>query len=216
MLMLTPDRVANAAFERWSAYQSNPSGSPIAADLRAPVYRAAILKDPSAAVKALKHEWFTTPAIDGKEICLQALGHTDDESIIKTDLLPFLFNTSPPAAATESIPPGDMHILAGVLSANRTGRPLLWAFLRDNWDQFSTKLGGNPILVDRMVNVSLPRFTDAESLADIERFFGPGGVSTKGFDRTLEQVKDKIRGRAAYKGRDAEFLRAWLVGNGYA
>ncbi|KAK3299624.1 peptidase family M1-domain-containing protein [Chaetomium fimeti] len=210
------EEVAAAAFERWSAYQSNPSASPIGADLRAPIYRAAILKDPSAAVAALKHEWFTTPAIDGKEICLQALGHTDDESIIKTTLLPFLFSTSPPAAATDAIPPGDMHILAGVLSTNRTGRPLLWAFLRDHWDQVGTKLGGNPILVDRMVNVSLPRFTDAESLADIERFFGPGGVSTKGFDRTLEQVKDKIRGRVAYKGRDTEGVRAWLVANGYA
>ncbi len=162
----------------------------------------------------LKEEWFTTPAIDGKEVCLQALGHTSDEAVIKDVLLPFLFNASPPAAASDSIPGGDMHILAGNLAGNRVGRPLLWAYLRDNWDQFNAKLGGNPILIDRMVNVSLPKFADAESLKDIETFFA--GVSTKGFDRTLEQVKDKIRGRAAYKTRDAKVVKEWLVNNGYA
>lgn len=213
-MMLITRRIGSDAFQRWSAYQSKPSESEIAADLRAPVYRAAILLDPSSAVAALKHEWFTTPAIDGKEICLQALGHTADEAIIKDVLLPFLFNTSPPSPATDAIPPADMHILAGVLAANRTGRPLLWAFLRDHWDQVNAKLGGNPILLDRMINVSLPRFTDLESLHDIERFFST--VSTKGFDRTLEQVKDKIRGRAAYKARDAAGVKEWLVGNGYA
>ncbi|KAK4101305.1 hypothetical protein N658DRAFT_507242 [Parathielavia hyrcaniae] len=208
------EEVCSTAFQRWSAYQSSPSKSPIAADLRAPVYRAAILQDPSAAVAALKKEWFTTPAIDGKEICLQALGHTRDEALIRHVLLPFLFSPSPPAAAADSIPPADMHILAGVLAVNRVGRPLLWAYLRDNWAQFEAKLGGNPIVVDRMVNVSLPKFTDLDSLKDIEGFFA--GVSTKGFDRTLEQVKDKIRGRAAYKMRDAAGVREWLVANGYA
>lgn len=206
--------MGSEAFNRWSAYQSKPTEAPIAADHRAPVYRAAVLKDPSSAVAALKHEWFTTPAIDGKEICLQALGHVADEAIIKKELLPFLFSTSPPAAAKDSVPPGDMHILAAVLAANRVGRPLLWQYLRDNWSQFNDKLGGNPILVDRMINVSLSKFADNESLRDIERFFG--AVSTKGFDRTLEQVKDKIYGRAAYQTRDAKGVKAWLVENGYA
>ncbi|KAK4235569.1 peptidase family M1-domain-containing protein [Achaetomium macrosporum] len=167
--------------------------------------------DPSNAAAALKHEWFTTPAIDGKEICLQALGHTPDEAVIRDVLLPFLFNTAPPS---DAVPPADMHILAGVLAANRVARPLLWAYLRDHWDRLGAKLGGNPILVDRMVNVSLPMFTDVRSLEEMERFFA--GVDTKAFDRTLEQVKDKIRGRAAYKARDAEGVREWLVGNGYA
>ncbi len=109
-----------------------------------------------------------------------------------------------------------MHILAGVLSANRVGRPLLWEYMKGNWEVFSEKTGGNPIVVDRMVNVSLPRFAEVERLREIEEFFGPGGVSTKGFDRTLEQVKDKIRGRAAYRVRDVEGVRGWLVANGYA
>ncbi|KAL2157238.1 hypothetical protein VTH06DRAFT_6278 [Thermothelomyces fergusii] len=208
------EEVTAAALERWSAFEADPAKSPIPADLRAPVYRAAILKKPAAAVPGLKNEWFTTPAIDGKEICLQALGHTADESLVKDVILPFLFNKSPPAAAADAVTTADMHILAGVLAGNRVARPLLWAYLRDHWDQLDAKLGGNPILVDRMVKVSLPKFSDLETLAEIERFFA--GIDTKGFDRTLEQVKDSIRARAAYKARDTEGIRGWLVANGYA
>lgn len=99
------------------------------------------------------------------------------------------------------------------MASNRVARPLQWAFLRDNWDQVLAKLGGNPIVLDRLVSLSLPKFTDTETLEEIEEFFA--GVGTKGFDRTLETVKDKIRGRAAYKKRETENLKAWLVSNGY-
>ncbi|KAK4166965.1 peptidase family M1-domain-containing protein [Cladorrhinum sp. PSN259] len=208
------EEVRQAAFQRWSAYQSNPTESPIPANLRAPVYRSAIIKAPAEAVAALKKEWYTTPAIDGKEICLQALGHTSNEDIIKNVILPFLFNPSPPAAPADSVPGADMHILGGGLAGNRKARPLMWAYLKENWDQLNVKLGGNPILIDRLVNVSLGKFVDFVSLKDIETFFD--GVETKGFDRTLEQVKDKVRGRASYRERDAQGIKGWLVENGYA
>ncbi|KAK3400603.1 peptidase family M1-domain-containing protein [Sordaria brevicollis] len=207
------EEVIDEAFKRWNAWRADPTGAPIPADLRLPVYRAAIKRDAANAVAAIKHEWFTTPAIDGKEVCLQALGQVTDEALIKDVLLPFLFDSAPPAHPRDSVPGADMHILSGNLAGNRIARPLLWAYLRDNWDKFNAKLGGNPILVDRMVNVSLPKFADLETLKDIEEFFNK--VSTKGFDRTLEQVKDKIRGRASYKIRDAEGVKGWLKANGY-
>ncbi|KAK3385542.1 peptidase family M1-domain-containing protein [Podospora didyma] len=207
------EETTQAGAERWAAYLANPKESPLLADSRLPVYRAAIRTDAASAVPALKHEWFTTSAIDGKEVCLSALGAVTDEKILEDVILPFLFNISPPAAAGDSVPSGDMHILAGNLSSNRTARPMLWAYLRDHWDQVNEKLSGNPILLDRLINVSLGKFADLETLEDIEKFFS--GVSTKGFDRTLEAVKDKIRGRAAYKARDADGVKAWLVANGY-
>jgi aminopeptidase N len=106
-----------------------------------------------------------------------------------------------------------MHYLASGLSGNRVGRPLLWQYLRDNWDHVNAKLGGNPIILDRLIGLSLGRFSDYETLAEIEKFFA--GVSTKGFDRTLGAALDKIRARAAYKTRDAGGLKAWLVENKY-
>ncbi|KAK3937484.1 peptidase family M1-domain-containing protein [Diplogelasinospora grovesii] len=182
--------------------------------LRKTLLMTAVNNDGANAVPALKKEWFETPAIDGKEICLLALGHVQDENIVQNDLLPFLFNISPPAPATESIPSGDVHILSAALAANRVGRPLLWKHIKENWQQLNAKLGGNMILVDRFIERSLSKFADIETLNEIEAFFKT--VSTKGFDRTLETVKDKIRGRAGYKLRDVEGVRGWLVQNGYA
>ena len=142
------------------------------------------------------------------------MAHCKDEKLIKEVLLPLNFNISPPAPARDSVPPGDVHVLASAMANDKVARPLLWAYLRDNWDHVNAKLGGNPIIIDRLIGLSLSKFTDTEALDEIEKFFS--GVSTKGFDRTLETAKDKIRGRAAYKKRDAEGLKAWLVENGYA
>ncbi|KAK1833949.1 peptidase family M1-domain-containing protein [Podospora conica] len=201
-------------FKRWNAWRENPDKNPIPADLRIPIYRSAIRNDPAGAVAALKEEWFTTLAIGGKESCLSAMAHCKDEKVIKEVLLPLNFNISPPAAARDSVPPGDVHVLAGAMAADKVARPLLWAYLRDNWEHVNAKLGGNPIIVDRMIGLSLCKFTDTAALDEIEAFFS--GVSTKGFDRTLETAKDKIRGRAAYRKRDGEGVKAWLVENGYA
>jgi hypothetical protein len=105
-----------------------------------------------------------------------------------------------------------MHVLAGSLSNNVVGRPLQWEYVKENWDAIVAKIG-NPIVVDRFVNVSLSRFTDESAIADIDAFFD--GKDTSSFDRTLRTVKDKIRGRAGYKQRDAAGLKEWLSTNGY-
>mgnify|MGYP002350340457 CR=1 FL=1 len=105
-----------------------------------------------------------------------------------------------------------MHVLAGSLSSNIVGRPLQWDFVKNNWDAIVSKIG-NPIVVDRFVNVSLSRFTDEAAVDEIDKFFAD--KDTSAFNRTLQTVKDKIRGRAAYKKRDADVLKEWLSTHGY-
>ncbi|TLS25061.1 hypothetical protein PpBr36_07516 [Pyricularia pennisetigena] len=201
--------VTAEAKKRFDAYFKNGDKSAVHADLRVTCYRAAILSDPATAVQILKKECAETKAVDGREVCLGALGHVQDAAIIKDVLLPFLFDVSP-----DAVPPADVHIMAAALSANRVGRPLLWERLREDWENSVVKkLGGNPILVDRLVKSSLGRFTDAKAVDDIEAFFN--NKDTSGFNRTLETVKDKVRGRAAYKERDAQALKQWLKENGY-
>lgn len=105
-----------------------------------------------------------------------------------------------------------MHVLGGALSNNIVGRPLQWEFMKNNWDLVIAKLG-NPVVVDRFMNLSLSRFTDEAAIKDIEDFLKD--KDTKAFDRTLGTVKDKIRGRAAYRQRDAAALKEWLSANKY-
>ncbi|KAF3358459.1 hypothetical protein VdG1_00019 [Verticillium dahliae VDG1] len=160
--------VTEEALKRWKAYVESPESNPLPPALRTPVFRVAVKHDPVKAVEVLKKEWFTTKSIDGKEVCLSAISAARDTELVKKTILPFLFNRSPPAPASESVPSSDMHVLASGLGAN----------------------------------------------AEIDAFFA--GKDTAGFNRTLETAKDKIRGRAAYRQRDAAALKAWLAANGYA
>ncbi|ORY64143.1 peptidase family M1 [Pseudomassariella vexata] len=198
---------ANQLFESWSK-----DGVAFNPNLRTIVYRAAIKADAAKAFGVLKNEWEKGASIDGKEMCLAALGHIRDTELINNKVLPFLFNLSPPAPTSNSVPSGDMHTLGSALAGNSSSRPLLWEYLQANWDQ-ATKKMANPVVLDRFVRVTLNKFTDAKYLGQIDAFFKDKDTSY--FDRTLEQVKDAVRGRAAYRERDAAVLKEWLSANGY-
>lgn len=212
--ILTPISVTEEALKRFTAHSSSPKDHPLQADLRSPVYRAALKSDPAGTTAFLKNEWYNPPTVDSKDVCLSVLGSCTDEGVVKTSLLPFLFNISPPAPASDSVPPADMHMLSGALAANRVSRPMLWQFIKDNWVQIEKKIGGNPIVLDRFVNVSLSKFTSYKDVDEIESFFKD--KDTGAYNRTLDAAKDKVRGRAAYRERDAAVLKEWLVTNKYA
>ncbi|XXH05230.1 hypothetical protein Hte_011655 [Hypoxylon texense] len=198
---------ATSLFNAWA-----DEGTPIHPNLRTVVYRAGIKTNPEKAVKALKKEWFTGKSIDAKEVCLASLGHVRDPEIISKSLLPFNCDLSPPAPPSESVPSGDMHSLGSALSNNSIARPIQWKYMQENWDKLTTKMA-NPVVLDRFVKLTLQKFTYTKYIDEIDAFFKD--KDTSAFDRTLEQVKDAIRGRAAYRERDAEVLKEWLSANGY-
>ncbi|KAJ3562442.1 hypothetical protein NPX13_g8566 [Xylaria arbuscula] len=198
---------AISLFDAWAG-----QGTTFNPNLRTVVYRTAIRVKPAEAVKVLKKEWYSGSSIDGKEVCLSSLGQTREADIIKKELLPFLFDLSPPAPASESVPSGDMHSLGSSLAANSSARNIQWEYMQGNWEKLTTKMA-NPVVLDRFVKISLNKFVDNKYVGEIEQFFE--GKDTSSFDRTLEQVKDAIRGRAAYYVRDADVLKEWLKANEY-
>ncbi|KAI1078525.1 peptidase family M1-domain-containing protein [Whalleya microplaca] len=198
---------AVSLFNAWA-----DEGTPLHPDLRTVVYRTGVKTNPAKAVEALKKEWYTGASIDGKEMCLSALGHVRDAELLTKSILPFNGDVSPPAPPSESVPSGDMHSLASALAANSFARPLQWTYIREHWAPLTAKMA-NPVVLDRFVKLTLNKFTDARYVAEIDEFFADKDKSS--FDRTLEQVKDAIRGRAAYRLRDAVVLREWLGVNGY-
>lgn len=198
---------AKSSFDAWA-----DEGKPIHPNLRTVVYRTAIKTNPAKAVPVLKKEWYSGASIDGKEVCLASLGHTRDPDIITNDLLPFNCDLSPPAPPSESVPSGDMHSLGSALSTNSVARPIQWKYIQENWEKLTTKMA-NPVVLDRFIKLTLQKFTDAKYIDEIDAFFKD--KDTSAFDRTLEQVKDSIRGRAAYRERDAKVIKEWLSANGY-
>ncbi|KAG7109061.1 Alanine/arginine aminopeptidase like protein [Verticillium longisporum] len=181
--------VTEEALKRWKAYVESPESNPLPPALRTPVFRVAVKHDPVKAVEVLKKEWFTTKSIDGKEVCLSAISAARDTELVKKTILPFLFNRSPPAPASESVPSSDMHVLASGLGANASAREAQWQYLQAHWDDCVVKAGNN-VVVDRLVSTSLSKFADADKISEIDAFFA--GKDTAGFNRTLETAKDKI------------------------
>lgn len=164
---------------------------------------------PAAAVEILKNEWRTTTVVDGKETVVGVLGHTGDLEVVKSDVLSFLFNTSPPNSSVDSF---DMMFMGLTLAENHVARPAVWEHMQNNWETTVAKLG-NPTLIERFVGIALKKFSDVSVIEQINTFFQDKDI--KAFDRTLETAKDHIIGRAAYKARDAAALKQWLTSNGY-
>ncbi|KAI1325932.1 peptidase family M1 [Xylariaceae sp. FL0255] len=198
---------ALSLFDSWAN-----QGTSLNPNLRSVAYRAALKVKPTEAVAALKKEWAEGTSVDGKDLCLAILGHTRDEELIEKALIPFLFDPSPPAPASESVPSADMHTLGNSLASNSIARPIQWKYMQANWTKLTSKMA-NPIVLDRFVKMSLNKFTDEKYVDEIDKFFAD--KDTAAFDRTLEQVKEAVRARAAYRLRDAAIIKEWLSANGY-
>lgn len=69
------------------------------------------------------------------------------------------------------------------------------------------------MLIDRLLRFSLNKFADVETEREIGAFFV--GRDNRGYDRGLEVIRDSIRMRAGYRGRDGDVLGEWLRVNGY-
>ncbi|KAL7929850.1 peptidase family M1 domain-containing protein [Trichoderma chlorosporum] len=205
--------ISAEANRRFTAYKADSVANPIAPNLRAIVFRVAVAENPTKAVPFLIQEWEKTDTLDGQEICLTALGHAADLGLIESDVLPMLFSTSSSSAELKTVPSGDMQFLMASLAGNPTTRLLQWSWMKTHWPSFEKKIGNNSRILGRLIDLTLHTLTDASILTDIEDFFVD--KDTTAFARTLEVVKDKIRGRAGYLGRDEDRLADWLSVNNY-
>ena len=191
------------AQSQWKAYIKN--GTPIHPSLRLPVYRIIVTEDGEEAYNSLKQEYASTTSIDGKEICLQAMGRVQSPELAR-EFLNFQFSDK---VATQ-----DVHSGSIVLAANPKTRDVLWSYIKEHWSIVHKKLAGNPVVLDRYLKQSLSKFTSLEVDEDIQKFFET--KDTKGYDRGLVQVSDTVRSNAGYKDRDEKLVLEWLETHGYA
>ncbi|KAI4096149.1 MAG: hypothetical protein LQ344_001212 [Seirophora lacunosa] len=168
------------------------------------VFRINVAEGGKEAYEAVKNEYINTTSIDGKEICLQALGRVQTTELIN-DFLDFQFS--------DKVKVQDMHSGSVALAANPQARDTLWRYIKDRWDKVHGKLSGNSVVLDRYLKNSLQKFASHEKEKDITDFFKD--KDTKGFDRGLVQVSDTVRGNANYKERDEQLVLEWLQTHGY-
>ncbi|EKG11117.1 Peptidase M1 alanine aminopeptidase/leukotriene A4 hydrolase [Macrophomina phaseolina MS6] len=196
--------VIKEAQRRFSAYQSGDKKA-IHPSLRGPIFRIVVTEGGEQGFEAIKQEFLTNTSIDGREICLQALGRVQTPELAKA-YLDFLFSPA--------VPVQDMHSGAASLAANSKTRHTLWAYIKEHWDtKVYPELSGNMVVLDRFIKLSLAKFASFEVAKDVKTFFAD--KDCKGFDRALAQSDDIMTGGAKYRERDSAVVKEWLSAHSY-
>lgn len=185
------------AFTKGDAKAIHPS-------LRTAVYKIAVKEGGRAEYEAVKHEYTNTSSVDGKEIALAAMGRVQSDELAK-EYLDWSFSG---AVATQ-----DLHTPARALALNSKVRMSVWEFIKSNWPMLRERLGGNMVVLERFLRMSLTKFASFETEKEIEAFFKD--QDQNGFDRGLAVVSDTIKGNARYKQNDLGIIREWLSAHGY-
>jgi aminopeptidase N len=188
-------------FEAWKSGDTKA----IHQNLRGVIFNLAVANGGQDEYDTIKSEFKQTTSVDGKEICIQALGRTKSEELA-WDVLEFV--------TSDAVSPQDAHGGAIAIGGNKDTRNVAWQYTKKNWDRIEKRLGGTGIVLDRWIKMALPNYTDTTIRDDITQFFKD--KNTAAFSRSLVIVSDTITGNANYKERDEAQLLEWLKAHGYA
>ncbi|KAJ5044098.1 hypothetical protein NUH16_000895 [Penicillium rubens] len=193
------------AKRRFDLWATGKDTSAIHTNLRSVIFSVNVSEGGRKEYDAVKEEYIRTDSVDGKEICLSALGRTKDAALVK-DYLDFVFS--------DKVAIQDIHSGAVSLAANSKVRHLLWQYIKDNWTAVETRLSFNNVVFERFVRMGLSKFADHQISDEIATFFKD--KETGAYDRALVIVSDNIRTNASYKEREEALVLEWLQAHGYA
>ena len=191
------------AQRRFAAHRAGDS-SAVHPSLRRVIFDVAVREGGIDAYEAVLDEYRQTTSIDGKEAALHSLGRVQTPELAR-QYLAFLFS--------DAVAVQDVHSGGAALSANAKTRAVQWGWIKENWELVRNRLGGNMIILDRYLRLSLNKFADEAVGKDIEVFFQ--NKNNSGYDRTLGVVGDTIKGNARYRERDGALVKEWSAANGY-
>ncbi|RPA99973.1 hypothetical protein L873DRAFT_1835141 [Choiromyces venosus 120613-1] len=187
------------AQRRFKFYTSGKDKSAIHPNLRLAVFRIVIAEGGQEEYDAVLNEYLSTSAVDGKEICLSALGRVRKPELIQQFLELML---------SDKVKTQDKHTPAISLSNNAHARHALWEFIKKNWETIYKQLSGNMVVLDRFLKNSLNKFASLDVKEDIEKFFAD--KDTHGYEKGLALISDSIKGNANWVQRDQEAVGKWV------
>ncbi|KAL6233896.1 hypothetical protein BDW75DRAFT_180445 [Aspergillus navahoensis] len=199
------ESIVAEAKNRFGLWATAKDKSAIHTNLRSTIFSIAVSEGTKAEYESVKDEYLKTDSVDGKEICLGALGRTKDAALVN-EYLDFVFS--------DKVAIQDVHNGAVSLAANSHVRHLLWEYMKRNWDSVESRLSANNVVFERFVRMGLSKFADHSIGADIAAFFQ--NKDTTAYDRALVIVADSIRTNANFKERDEKQVLKWLKEHGYA
>ncbi|KAL3437998.1 peptidase family M1-domain-containing protein [Aspergillus tetrazonus] len=199
------ESIVAEAKNRFGLWATAKDKSAIHTNLRSAIFSIAVSEGTREEYDSVKDEYLKTDSVDGKEICLGALGRTKDAALVN-EYLDFVFS--------DKVAIQDVHNGAVSLAANSKVRHLLWEYMKNNWNSVEARLSANNVVFERFVRMGLSKFADHSIGDDIAAFFQD--KDTTAYDRALVIVADSIRTSANYKERDEKQVLKWLKEHGYA
>ncbi|KAK6005847.1 hypothetical protein QM012_007489 [Aureobasidium pullulans] len=183
---------ANILSEVQSRFKAWKSGNrdAIPRNLQNPIFGLAVLYGGEDEYNAMKAEYLSNCTIDGKEICIAALGRTKLPNLAR-DLLDFAFRE-------HRVPLQNLHFV-GMAVSNGLCAPELWSYVKQNWDLVWQTLKVNNYALSWFLENSLCGSDDLSIERDIAAFFSDKDVPQ--IEEVLEIVKGSIRRNAAFKTR---------------
>ncbi|KAJ5745559.1 Alanine/arginine aminopeptidase [Penicillium odoratum] len=190
---------------RFDLWATGKDTSAVHTNLRSVIFSLNVSEGGRKEYDAVKEEYLRTDSVDGKEICLAAMGRTKEPALVQ-DYLDFVFS--------DKVAIQDMHSGAVSLAANSKVRHLLWEYIKSHWTSVEGRLSSNNVVFERFIRMGLSKFADHQIGDDIANFFQ--SKNTGSYERALVIISDNIRTNASYKERDQALALEWLRAHGFA
>ncbi|XP_011692376.1 PREDICTED: puromycin-sensitive aminopeptidase isoform X2 [Wasmannia auropunctata] len=173
--------------------------TPLAADLRSPVYRAVLSVGDVNTYMTILNLYKETDLQEEKERILRALGATKDEDLLRK-VLDF--------AMSEEVRAQDTVFAIMSVGLSYKGRLMAWNFFKEKWKTLLDRYEGG-FLLARLVKFTTENFVTEEQAKDVESFFE--SHPTPGTERTVQQCVESIRLNAAWLSREKDSIKKYLT-----
>lgn len=143
-------------------------------------------------------------SVDGREAAAFALGSVKDDKLIERSYT-LLFDGT--------IPQQDVHTLLNRLCGNSASRTRSWQFIKAKWDDIYAAFSSNMVILDRLMRLTIANYASKDVYDDMVAFFKD--KDTTGFDRSLAQSLDVVKGKYQWVDRSSAEVEAWLKDHKY-
>lgn len=196
-------KIIKAAQEMFAKF-ANGDKKAIHPNIRGSVYGIVLQNGGSKEYDTLLNEYRTAQDADERNTALRSLGRVTDPALIQRSLdLPL----------SDDVKGQDVYLPISGLRNDQKGIEMLWEWVKKNWEPLNVKCPASLGMLGSVVSISTGGFTHEDQLKAVKTFFD--GKSTKGFDRSLQQVSDGITAKARWLQRDGKDVEEWLNKQGY-
>jgi puromycin-sensitive aminopeptidase len=108
---------------------------------------------------------------------------------------------------TDTIPLQDLATFAGSLLGNRSTREGFWKKLREQWEPFTARLSGAPMLLRRVIE-GMGNLTERRHLEEAEALLADHPVEAA--QQATAQTLERMRQDVALRERTQGMISAWL------